>query len=185
MSSLFYAHQSTSKLLHFCFGLIGPPSLDPDHEIVLSKLVTFLENRSGNDGPNKENDINLSGTSRGNVPPGCIAMDCGASISVFANLTLLQHIQKLIRSILVHCGATKFHNTHIGNLHSSLWHLPLPQTGYYAYPNGITNLLLLAHASKEYRYTTTHGSIKPFISSIKTVVTSNLYNRRMYCISIT
>lgn len=120
LSSLIYAHQSNSKLLHFCFGLIGRPSLDPDHEIVLSKMVTFLENRSVNDDHNEENTINLSGTLRGNIPMGSIAINCGASISVFASLTLLQHIQKLLKSILVQCGATKFRNTHIGDLHSSL-----------------------------------------------------------------
>ena len=150
MSSRFNAQQSKTKLSHFCFGIISPPSLDPDQEIVSSKTVSFSENRSGDD-HSQGNTINLSGTSRGNIPLGSIAMDCGASISVFVNLSLLQRIQKLIHSILVHCGAAKFRNSHMGDLHSSLWHLPLPRTGYYAYPNGVANLLSLAHVSNEYR----------------------------------
>ena len=121
-------------------------SIDDDVDKVKSQgTKTKRIHWNFDDDPDKENKINLSGTSRGNIQFGIIAIDYAASISMFTNLMLLQYIQKLFKSILVHCGATKFCNTHVGNLHSSLWHLPLPQTGYNAYPNGVLNLLSLAH----------------------------------------
>ena len=57
----------------------------------------------------------------------------------------------MIKPHKIHCGSTKFDNTHIGDLHDLLNHLPLPKGGYYAYKNGVTNLLSLAHVSKDFR----------------------------------
>ena len=45
----------------------------------------------------------------------------------------------------------EFTNTHMGDLHDLLNHLPVPKEGYYAYKNGVANLLSLAHVSKYYR----------------------------------
>lgn len=153
LPSLFNAQLLAFDSSQFCFSVFAPPSLDPNQKIISLKFLSFLENRSDDDPNQDERNINLSSLSCGNIPLGTIAIDCAASISIFGNLMLLQHIQKIFRSILVHCGATKFYNMHMGNFHSSLWHLhlPLPKTGYYTYPNGVANLLSLTHVSKEYR----------------------------------
>lgn len=113
MSSLLNAQHVNFDSSQFYLRLIAPPSFNLDHEIGSSKSVTFLENRSGDDDdPDKEDKINLFNTPRGNIPLGTIALDCAVSISVFTNLTLLQHIQKLFRLIMVHCRATKYCNKH-------------------------------------------------------------------------